>query len=68
LLELLRAPNRSAFGFALGVMRRLIRRFRVQLHKQCDRHFADCRVVSEQLDRHIIYIGIAALARKPETP
>src|SRR5262245_22622171 len=48
LLELLRAPNYSALGFALGVIRRLIRRFRVQLHNQCDRHFADCRLVSEQ--------------------
>jgi SAM-dependent methyltransferase len=66
LLNTLRAPNRSALGIALAIVRRLIGRFRVQIHQQCDLHFGQHRVVAQQLEQHPVYIGLAALARRPE--
>ena len=65
LLNALRAPRNTALGVALWLIRRLIIRFRVQLHTQCDQHLTRHRVVSERLEQHPVYIGLAALARKP---
>lgn len=64
-LGLLVAPRRSLLGMALWLARWFMVRFRARIHKQCDRYFDHCRVVTEALDRHAVYIGVAALARKP---
>lgn len=64
-LGLLVAPRRSLLGMALWLARWFMVRFRPRIHKQCDRYFDHCRVVTEALDRHAVYIGVAALARKP---
>jgi SAM-dependent methyltransferase len=64
-LALLVAPRRSLLGMALWLVRSFMVRFRDRIHRQCDRYFDHCRVVAEALDRHAVYIGVAALARKP---
>jgi len=73
-LDLLRASRLGAsrktlFGMSIWALTILISAVRAYIHRQCDRHYRDCRVVPQQcgnsFDRHVIYIGLAALGRKP---
>jgi SAM-dependent methyltransferase len=56
------------FGFALWVIRSLVRRFRSTVHSQCDRHFARHRVVEDEIGRpeHSLYIILLTVAVRPQ--
>jgi len=60
----LRAPRRTLFGFLLYGVRNFYRLLRPWIHRMCDLHFAAHRVASESLDKHATYIVVACLAQK----
>jgi SAM-dependent methyltransferase len=67
-LGLLGASRKTFFGMTIWAMTILISAVRAYIHRQCDRHYRDFRVVPQQcgkFDRQVIYIGLAALGRKP---
>lgn len=60
----LRARRSTPFGIALLLFTRTYVRFRPWIHKMCDAHFPDTRVVTERLDEHPLYIVAACLAKR----
>jgi SAM-dependent methyltransferase len=61
----LRSSRRTIFAFGLYVFRGLYLRLRPWLHRMCDTHFANNRVVTKDLGNHSLYIVTACLAQKP---
>lgn len=57
--------SHSLFAVFLFALRSLCLRARPWLHRMCDRHFPQNRVVNEDLERHTFYIVTACLAQKP---
>jgi len=59
------APLTTVFGALLWLLRRLLKTFRSAFHRQCDRYFANCRVIARDPDVHVFYLALLATARKP---
>lgn len=60
--------RRTFFGAALWVLRSLVQSRRRSLHTLLDRHFAACRVVSQQPELQRFYIGLIGVSRRPPGP
>lgn len=61
----LRISRRSLFGALLFLIVSLYQRARPWLHRMCDAHFPQYRVVTEELQKHTLYIVTACLAQRP---
>lgn len=57
------ASRRTAFGWVLWVLRRLVVTRRASMHRLVDRHFPGCRVVPANEGARL-YVGLACRARK----
>ncbi len=60
-------PRSSLGGFGLWALRRILGVLRSPLHSMMDRIFPGFRVVPSSEPGHLLYVGIAVVAMKPET-
>lgn len=59
-------PKYTLFGFVLRIVRKLFRLLRAPIHRSCDRWLPDNRVVTSGLHGHDLYVGVVAVARRPD--
>jgi SAM-dependent methyltransferase len=57
--------RRTLFSLGLRAFRTTYRRFQPWLHRMCDSHFPNNRIVTQNLERHSLYIVAGCLAQKP---